>query len=230
MPNYIVRNYDKNPVIIPNNFTSMIFGITYWLIFNSFMIYLIFFGEVIDWSQNKDWLIILKNELEKSFRFGTVLIGILITNIMAFYALYRNIKKKRKITLTDNYIKSSKNFNDLEYLELKDIKYIKKSFFPLLLTGYSEQSFNSLIGFIVASPFIILASVIGFLIQILSNKYFQNFNYIILFSRKNNKVLNIHLTSKKEYLDLKEFFLKKTNINLDQIDINFKLSNIKGEI
>jgi len=230
MPNYIVRNYDKNPVIIPNNFTSMIFGITYWLIFNSFMIYLIFFGEVIDWSQNKDWLIILKNKLEKSFRFGTVLIGILITNIMAFYALYRNIKKKRKITLTDNYIKSSKNFNDLEYLELKDIKYIKKSFFPLLLTGYSEQSFNSLIGFIVASPFIILASVIGFLIQILSNKYFQNFNYIILFSRKNNKVLNIHLTSKKEYLDLKEFFLKKTNINLDQIDINFKLSNIKGEI
>lgn len=230
MHNYIVRNYDKNPVIISNNFTSLIFGITYWLIFNSFMIYLIFFGEVIDWSQNKDWLIILKNELEKSFRFGTVLIGILITNIMAFYALYRNIKKKRKITLTDNYIKSSKNFNDLEYLELKDIKYIKKSFFPLLLTGYSEQSFNSLIGFIVASPFIILASVIGFLIQILSNKYFQNFNYIILFSRKNNKVLNIHLTSKKEYLDLKEFFLKKTNINLDQIDINFKLSNLKGEI
>lgn len=96
-------------------------------------------------------------------------------------------------------VKSDKNFNDLEYIELKDIKYIKKSFFPLLLTGYSEQNLNSLIGFMIATPFIMVASLTALLIKVLTNTDYKVFNYITLFSIKGNRVLNIFFSSEEDY-------------------------------
>ncbi|MFK5937958.1 MAG: hypothetical protein QM497_06110 [Sulfurimonas sp.] len=60
------RDYDENPIVIYNNFTSLVFGITFWLMFNGLIIYLIFFGDAIDWSQNKEWYLILKDEMSKS--------------------------------------------------------------------------------------------------------------------------------------------------------------------
>ncbi|HFU74932.1 MAG TPA: hypothetical protein ENK66_01670 [Arcobacter sp.] len=223
------RNYDKEPLIILNNFTSLVFGITFWLIFNSFMVYIIFFGEVIDWSQNKDLFAILKDELEKSFRFGTVLVGVFVANLMAYYALYKNIKRPKQIILKANSIRSDKNFNDLEYLELKDIQIIKKSFFPLLLTGHSEQGLSSLIGLLVVVPFILLASLISLFIKIVTNKDFKLFNYITLYIVKEHRVLNIFFASKQDYIALEEYFEQNLNIELNSVKKSFTISNFAGE-
>jgi len=221
------RNYDKEPIVINNNFTSLTFGIIFWLMFNGLIVCLIFFGDAIDWSQNKEWFLILKDEMSKSARFGTVLIGYISVNIIAFYALYKNLKNPRKIILTDKYIKSHKNFNDLDYMELVDIQKIKKSFFPLLGTGLQEKNLIYYLGSIPASIFIILSSVMIILIRLLLQEY-KSVPYLIIFDRNSNKVINIYIT-KANYKILKFYFKDLINIDIDQAKINFKISNTRGE-
>ncbi len=219
------RDYDKKPIVIYNNFTSLVFGIAFWLMFNGLIIYLVFFGNVIDWHQDKEWFLILKDEMSKSARFGTILIGYMFVNVMAFYALYGNLKNPKKIIFTNHYIKSDKNFNDLEYVELTEIKKIEKSFFPLLGTGLQEKNFVYYLGSVPASIFIIWSSMIILSIRLLLQEY-KSAPYLIVFSKSSNKVMNIYLT-KGNYKILRIYFKDLINIDIDQAETNFKISNIR---
>lgn len=230
------RDYDKKPIVINNNFTSITFGITFWLMFNGLIIYLVFFGDAIDWSQNKDWITILKDEMSKSVRFGGVIVGFVVTNLLAFRSLYKNLKKPRKIILTNEYIKGDKSFNDLEYINLQDILYIKKSFFPLLATGKVKKNY---FGIIVGAIFVLFVFISGWSIRCMiwilnflffkKQPFFSITPYITIFSNHTNKVLNIHILLKRDYIQIKKYFLDTLNLNLDEVQINFKLSNITGE-
>ena len=234
--NNMKRDYDKEPIIISNNFTSLVFGITFWLMFNGLIIYLIFFGDAINWSQNKEWFLILKDEMSKSTRFGTVLVVWLASNIMAFNALVKNLKNPRTIIFKNEYIKSDKSFNDLEKLELKEILSVKKSFFPLLGTGKVKKNY---LGIIIAGIFSLLVYILGWLIRFIAwvlnfvflkaQPFYSKTPYITIFSKKTNKVLNIHILSKKDYMQIKKYFNDTLNINLDEIQTNFKLINTQGE-
>jgi hypothetical protein len=233
------RDYDKNPIIINNNFTSLVFGITFWLLFNGLIVYLIFFGEAIDWSQNKEWFLILKDEMSKSARLGTVLIGYIPVNVMAFYSLYKNLKNQRRIKFHNDHIESDESFNDLKYLKLVDIENIKKSFFHLIGTGYQEKNNKYYIGVIVISFFIIVAYVTLWISIILTwllnfliykkSPYISAFPYFTIFSKNSNRVINVNILSKEDYEKLSTYFKDRLNIDISNAEINFKISNIKEE-
>jgi hypothetical protein len=230
------RNYNKEPIVIKNNFTSLIFGITFWLMFNGLIIYLIFFGDVINWQQDRDWIMILKDEMSKSTRFGGVVVGVIVTNVLAFFSLYKNLKNPRKIILTNKYIKKDKSFNDLEYINLQDILYIKKSFFPLLGTGKVKKNyFGIMIGAIFTLSVFISGWLIRFIVWILNfiflkmQPFYSKTPYITIFSNNTNRVLNIHILLKKDYMKLRNYFFNTLNINIDKAQVNFKLINTQGE-
>jgi len=139
---HIEKNYDENPIIILNRLTVILLGIGFWLLYNFFTIYMVFYTEVIDWSQSNDWLNIFKEELSKSFRLGTILLMSLVVNIMAIRIFFKSIKNIKQIIFKNEVIRSDKNFNDLIELKLEDIKAVKKSFFPLLATGNKEKNLS----------------------------------------------------------------------------------------
>ena len=89
---------------------------------------------------------------------------------------------------------------------------------------------------IIAVPFILVSTTVSWIIQtatwiyrkLLKKKlYITKYSYIIIFSKTTNRVVNIHITSKKEYFELRDYFLKTLNIDLNIIDTNFNLSNIQ---
>ena len=133
------RDYDKEPIIIDNNFTSLIIGIVFWFLFNILIINGVFFDNTIDWFQNKNWFYIFKEEIEKSPRFGLMIGLYIIANIGAFHALFKILKNPKTIKFKNKNIENSKNLNDLTQLILVDVQIIKKGFFPLILTGYKEK-------------------------------------------------------------------------------------------
>ena len=231
----VSRDYDKEPLTIGDNFTSLVFSITFWLIINGLIIYLVFFGDAIDWSQNKDWIEILKDEIRQSHRFSGVVIGFIVTNLLAFLSFYKNLKNPRKIVLTNEYIKKDKNFNDLEYLKLEDILEIKKSFLPLLGTGKVKGNYlGILIGVIfllISVLFMWLFKIILWIISLIlfQKRIFLSMTpYIIIFSKNTYKVLNIHLLLKQDYEDVKKYFSDTLDIDINKVQINFKLSNTQG--
>ncbi len=216
------RDYDKNPIIISNNYISIIYGVIFWLIVHLFLVYLFIYGNVIDWTHNENWYIVLKEEAEKSFRFSGVLIMILITNILAIRTLYKALKSPKKIIFSNNFIKSNKNFNDLEFLELKEIKDIKKGYFPLLLTEYKKIELSSIIGILVTFPFLFIMCLISVFFELLT----KNRIYFVVFSNSANRVININISLPKDYLELREYFLYQSNIDLNHLKNNYKLLNI----
>lgn len=227
--NIQTRNYCGEPIVIGDNFTSLAFGITFWLMFNGLVIYLVFFGNAIDWSQNKDWIEILKNEISMSHRFSGVIIGFIVSNLLAIYSFYKNLKNPRKIILTNEYIKKDKSFNDLEYLELKDISEIKKSFFPLLGTGFKTDRIGSAIGLLSFVPFVLTSGIILYLLSILLYRNFTFICFIVIFSKKDNRVINIPIYKIAENKKIKKYFLDTLDIDIDKVQTNFKLSNTQGD-
>ena len=235
----IEKNYDKNPLIISNRLTVILLGIGFWLLYNFFTIYMVFYTEVIDWSQNNDWLNILKEELSESFRLGTILLISLVVNIMAMKTFFKSITNIKQIIFKNGVIRSDKNFNDLTELNLEDIKVMKKSFFPLLATGTKEKNWSYFISLVIILIFLIMNSVMIFLLKGLfwitstfsfnEKVYFSKYSYITIFSKKTNRVINICVIFEKDYLALEVYFLQNLNIDLESLDKSFIFSNIKGE-
>ncbi|MEJ2499466.1 MAG: hypothetical protein P8Y46_09200 [Sulfurovaceae bacterium] len=87
------RDYDKEPIEIEDNFTIRVFEFTFLIIFDVFIIYLIFYSGVIDWTQGS-WHEVFHREMEKSFRFFPVVFGAIIVNIWALFSIFaKNIFK-----------------------------------------------------------------------------------------------------------------------------------------
>ena len=55
-----MRDYDKAPLIIKNNFIMIMYGFTFLLVCNTIMIYIVFFTGVVDWNSG-EFFEILKN-------------------------------------------------------------------------------------------------------------------------------------------------------------------------
>lgn len=227
-------DYDKNSIVLNNNFTSITFGVVFWLIFHCFIGYLIFFGNVIDWTQDKEWFYILQEEIKKSARFGTILVVMIVTNIMAFRTLYKTIKNPKKIIFKNKIIESSKNFNNLEKINIEDIKEIKKSIYPILVVRkgnlyiYTIASIFGLISLIVSFAFRLI--IWFFDVAFLNKKPFcSKYSYFIIFLKNTNDVINFHILDKEEFIQVQKYFKNTLKVDIDQIDITYNISNtIKG--
>ncbi|CAA6798550.1 MAG: Unknown protein [uncultured Sulfurovum sp.] len=232
-------NYNETPLIISNRLTVILLGIGFWLLYNFFTIYMVFYTEVIDWSQSDNWLNILKEELSKGFRLGTILLISLVVNIMAMKTFFKSITNIKQIIFKNEVIRSDKNFNDLTELNLEDIKVMKKSFFPLLATGSKEKNWSYFISLVIILMFLIMNSVmifflkglfwIGSIFSFNEKVYFSRYSYITIFSKKTNRVINICVIFKKDYLALEAYLLQTLNIDLEFLEKSFIFSNIKGE-
>lgn len=211
--------------------TSIIFGITFFVIVESFFIYAIFFSNAIDWESNQNLLTTFKNEVKESGRFIPMILGIITFNVLSYFALKRSLKEPKTITFEKESISCDKNFNDLENILIKDISYIKKGFYPLILTGYNKEGLGPIIGFLIAFPFLVFATIILWITKIFINIFLKNkqlillYPYIIVFSKETNRVLNIHPTNKKEFDNLDNYIMEKFNTSYKALEINTKLKS-----
>ena len=48
-----MRDYDKAPLIIKNNFIMIMYGFAFLLVCNTIMIYIVFFTGVVDWNSGE---------------------------------------------------------------------------------------------------------------------------------------------------------------------------------
>ena len=69
---------------------------------------------------------------------------------------------------------------------------------------------------------------IGSIFSLNDKVYFSKYSYITIFSKKTNRVINVCVIFKKDYLLLESYFLENLNIDLNLIEKNFIFSNIKG--
>ncbi|MEJ2527746.1 MAG: hypothetical protein P8Y49_06670 [Sulfurovaceae bacterium] len=115
------RDYDKEPIEIEDNFTIRVFEFTFLIIFDVFIIYLIFYSGVIDWTQGS-WHEVFHREMEKSFRFFPVVFGAIIVNIWALFSIFA---KNRKYLMQNTNIKQYQKLNEIASIDISDITSIK---------------------------------------------------------------------------------------------------------
>ena len=89
-----MRDYDKAPLIIKNNFIMIMYGFTFLLVCNTIMIYIVFFTGVVDWNSD-EFFEILKNEMRNP-RFSSVVVAFPIVNNWAFIDFIRKFRKPKK--------------------------------------------------------------------------------------------------------------------------------------
>lgn len=219
-------DYDKNPIEIRDNFTVMIFELTFLIIFDIFMIYLVFYSDAVDWTQG-DWYIIFQREIEKSFRFFPIVIGTIIVNIMALFSVFT---KNRKYLMRNKDIKQYQKLNEIASIDISNIIYIKKGFFPILIKKKGNPVIYIFIFFLLSigcmAIFFFKIFLWTYCFLFLKKKpYFSFLSYIFIFSKKTNSVMNIHISTQDEYNLLNRYFYKTRGVELSSIKICYKIAN-----
>lgn len=145
-----MRDYDKAPLIIKNNFIMIMYGFTFLLVCNTIMIYIVFFTGVVDWNSG-EFFEILKNEMRNP-RFSSMVVAFPIVNIWAFIDFIRKFRKPEKVYL----------YNDKVYWDKRDttvakqnIVWVKKSIYPMIgkIPDNSVQKIFAPFGFAIAGFF-----------------------------------------------------------------------------
>lgn len=217
-----MRDYDKDPLIIKNNFITIMYGFTFVLLYDLLMIYIAFFSGVIDWS-NGDFFEILKNEMRNP-RFSSGVISFPIVNIWAFIDFIRKLRKPEKAYL----------YNDKIYYDKKDITISKENIKNIQKSAYTTiylhtNLLKNLIGFISAIPFLIIANLIIFLLKIFMRIFNKNITISlfpnIIFNSNDNKVINLYLINNSDYYGLNNYLSQ--NFNLEIKNLSKSLNYIK---
>lgn len=220
------RDYDKEPIEIGDNFTIRVFELTFLIIFDVFIIYLIFYSGVIDWIQG-DWYEIFQKEMEKSFRFFPVVFGTIIVNIWALFSIF---VKNRKYLMQNTNIKQYQKLNEIASIDISDITSIKKGFFPILIKKKGNPIIYIFIIFLfticyVALFFFKIFSWIYCFLFFKRKPYFSFLSYIFIFSAKTNSVINIHILTQNDYKLLDKYFYETKGIALSSVSVCRKIAN-----
>lgn len=220
------RDYDKEPIEIEDNFTIRVFEFTFLIIFDVFIIYLIFYSGVIDWTQGS-WHEVFRREMEKSFRFFPVVFGTIIVNIWALFSIF---VKNRKYLMQNTNIKQYQKLNEIASIDISDIASIKKGFFPILIKKkgnpiiYIFVIFLFIIGYIALFFFKVFLWIYCFLF-LKRKPYFSFTPYIFIFSVKTNSVMNIHISAQDDYRLLDTYFYETKGITLSSVSVCRKITN-----
>lgn len=221
-----LRDYDKEPLIIKNNFITIMYGFTFVFLIDIFLIYIVFFAGVIDWSSG-EFFDILKNEMRNP-RFSYIVVAFPVINIWALIDFIRKLKKPEKVYL----------YNDRVYWDKKNItikkdylKNIQKSIYTTLYLH--KNSFKNSVAFVTVIPFLIIVNFTIFLFKTIMKIFNQNiiislFCNIVFFSN-DNKVINIYLITKKDYDKLNEYLSQNFNLQIENLDKSLNYIKLQGE-
>ena len=220
------RDYDKDPLIIKNNFITIMYGFTFVFLIDIFLIYIVFFAGVIDWSSG-EFFDILKNEMRNP-RFSYMVVAFPVINIWALIDFIIKLKKPEKVYL----------YNDRVYWDKKNItikkdylKNIQKSIYTTLYLH--KNSFKNSVAFVTVIPFLIIVNFTIFLFKTIMKIFNQNiiislFCNIVFFSN-DNKVINIYLITKKDYDKLNEYLSQNFNLQIENLDKSLNYIKLQGE-
>ena len=219
------RDYDKEPLVIKNNFIMIMYGFTFLLVCNTIMIYIIFFAGVIDWS-NGEFFEILKNEMRNP-RFSSMVVAFPIANIWAFIDFIRKLRKPEKIYLYNDKIYWDKRDTTVEK---QNIVWVRKSIYPMLgkIPDNSVQKIFAPLGFVIAGFFLILSTLFVFLAKLVAILINKDYKFIlfctIVFYDNQKNAVNVYLMTKKDYKQVNEYLLQNFNLQIEKLDKNYKFS------
>lgn len=221
-----VRDYDKEPVVIEDNFSTRVFELTFLFTFDFFIIYLIFFSGIVDWTQG-EWHVLFQKEMEESFRFSAILIGAFAVNVMALFSIFT---KNKKYILQNNTIKRYKKLNEITSFSISDIASIKKGFFPILIQKRGNAAIYAFALFVLTIGYLALFFAKLFLwifsfLFLRKKPYFTFLSYLLIFSKKSNSVINIHISTQNDYELLDEYFYQTKGVKLSSINTCYKIAN-----
>lgn len=220
------RDYNKEPLIIKNNFIMIMYGFTFLLVCNAIMIYIVFFAGVIDWS-NGEFFEILKNEMRNP-RFSSMVIAFPIANIWAFIDFIRKLRKPEKVYLYNDKVYWDKRDTTVEK---QNIVWIKKSIYPMLgkIPETPLQKFWCFsIGLIILPLFLILSNLFACLVKLFALLINKNYKFIffctIVFYDNQKNAVNVYLMTKQDYKQVDEYLLQNFNLQIEKLDKNYKFS------
>lgn len=218
-----MRDYNKAPLIIKNNFIMIMYGFTFLLVCNTIMIYIVFFTGVVDWNSD-GFFEILKNEMRNP-RFSSCVILFPIVNIWAFIDFIRKLRKPEKVYL----------YNDKVYWDKRDttvakqnIVWVKKSIYPMIgkIPDNSVQKIFAPLGFVIAGFFLILSNLFACLVKLFALLINKDYKFIffctIVFYDNQKNAVNVYLMTKQDYKLVNEYLLQNFNLQIENLDKNYK--------
>ena len=218
-----MRDYDKTPLIIKNNFIMIMYGFAFLLVCNTIMIYIVFFNGVVDWNSG-EFFEILKNEMRNP-RFSSVVVAFPIVNIWAFIDFIRKFRKPEKVYL----------YNDKVYWDKRDttvakqnIVWVKKSIYPMIgkIPDNSVQKIFAPFGFVIAGFFLILSNLFACLVKLFALLINKDYKFIlfctIVFYDNQKNAVNVYLMTKQDYKQVNEYLLQNFNLQIENLDKNYK--------
>ena len=197
------RNYDANPLILQDDFYRIATGCAFLLLS---MIFLIFFGGVVDWQSGPLWEV-FRAEAMRDGRFVSMFIAGIFMNILAA-DLIKKLKNPSLVYLYEDKIFQTKKGVTIN---LADITQMRKS--PYQILGAIPK--NPFSAIVIPFMFVLAAFVFYALIFIakcvlrafdkdVNLSYFCN---LAVFSQ--TSVINIYFISKSDYTAVREYFASK---------------------
>ena len=172
-----MRDYDKAPLIIKNNFIMIMYGFAFLLVCNTIMIYIVFFTGVVDWNSG-EFFEILKNEMRNP-RFSSVVVAFPIANIWAFIDFIRKFRKPEKVYLYNDKVYWDKRDTTVEK---QNIVWVKKSIYPMLgmiPDGSLQRFWIFTLGITIVPSFLILSNLLACLAKLVALLINKDYKFIL---------------------------------------------------
>ncbi len=219
-----MRDYDKAPLIIKNNFIMIMYGFAFLLVCNTIMIYIVFFTGVVDWNSG-EFFEILKNEMRNP-RFSSVVIAFPMANIWAFIDFIRKFRKPEKVYLYNDKVYWDKRYTTVEK---QNIVWVKKSIYPMLgkiPDGSLQRFWIFTLGITIVPSFLILSNLLACLAKLVALLINKDYKFIlfctIVFYDNQKNAVNVYLMTKQDYKQVNEYLLQNFNLQIENLDKNYQ--------
>lgn len=203
----IPRDYDKDPIVIEDYNYIFLFLDAIYTIPILLLIYIYNPGDVSE---------------ESLFRHVFIIIPIMMVPGVVGY---KKAKGKRFIRFENNQISYQNEEKSIEKIQINELIELKKSYTDFYHKSQELSSIGKLITYI-ALPFAILLHfellINKLMFHILKDGYqsYRFYDAVMIFA--GNRFINILPTTKKEYNDVKKYFIERLNVNIEHIPTYFK--------
>lgn len=221
-----LRDYDKAPLMIKNNFIMIMYGFVFLCFIDAFVIWATFFSGIIDWSLGKFSEVFFHALKTQGFRFSGMVIGFVIANIWAFFDLIRKLRKPEKVYLCNDKVYWDKR--DIT-VEKQNIVWVKKSIYPMLgkiPDGSLQRFWIFTLGIIIVPLFLILSNLLACLAKLVALLINKDYKFIlfctIVFYDNQKNAVNVYLMTKQDYKQVNEYLLQNFNLQIENLDKNYK--------
>ena len=167
---------------------------------------------------------ILKNEMRNP-RFSSCIISFPIVNIWAFIAFIRKLREPEKVYLYNDKVYWDKRDTTVEK---QNIVWVKKSIYPMIgkIPDNSVQKIFAPLGFVIAGFFLILSNLLACLAKLVALLINKDYKFIlfctIVFYDNQKNAVNVYLTTKQDYEQVNEYLLQNFNLQIENLDKNYK--------